>query len=82
MDGRSNCRRQDKPASNAQDLSLRLAHPFCPTHAGFLIQAPYEEVLSSAQPTSVHRACDEGGGDQGEMDLKVWPERCSVHIIR
>lgn len=41
----------------------------------------YKEVFSSvlAQHTSIHRA-GEGSGDQGEMDLKVWPERCSVHM--
>lgn len=43
----------------------------------------YEEVFSSvpAQPTSIHRA-REGSGDQGEMDLKAWPERCSVYMVR
>lgn len=52
--------------------------------AGFLIQGPYQEVFSSvpAQPTSIHGACDEGGGDQDEMTLKVWLEKCSVHMIK
>lgn len=68
------------PSFHAQDLLRRLVHPSCPT----LMQASSQEIFSSvpAQPTSIHRARDEGGGDRGEMNLKVWPERCSVHTVR
>lgn len=66
------------PRPTAQAGTPFMSH----SHAGFLTQGLYKEIFSSvpAQPISIHRACDEGGGDQGEMDLRVWPECCSVHI--
>lgn len=67
-------RRQDKPASKAQPLLLRLAHPFCPrplphspaaSLSGELAKRRFLPSLLSPLPST--GCADEGGGGWGEI---------------